>query len=247
MHNLKFLKYNIQFPGNWNELTTNQLLFSASLFNRNFSKETFFVLIIQNFTGIKWDDFFKMPVTAITEISEKLKFLLEQPELTENKLKKIRIKNKTIYGTENALLNVTFEQYFGHVEPAFAAYMNDEENIEMLNYMISSLYAFESDTGKFNPDLIPGNMDLMHKLQIKYKYAVLLFYLGCRDLLSSKFPKLFSNKKIKGTNELAYFEMIENLNNENISNNNAVKESNIYEAFIRLTKMIEKNEELRKT
>ena len=244
MHTFEYLTYKRNYPGIWNEMSQNQLLFVAQLFGSNMELEAFNTLVLQNFTDIKWEHFFNISSETIAEMAKTIEFLHNTKELTINLLPKLKVKHKKLEGPADAMINLTFEQFFGHTEPAFTAYAQNDDK-EMLNHLVAVLYSFEN--GKFNADLIDENKELVKGLKKNYKTAVLLFYLGFRDLITAKFPKLFKSKKTTGkASDLHYFEMIENLNNENITNNEKIKQSNIYEAFIRLTAMIEKAENLKK-
>ncbi|NHZ84404.1 MAG: hypothetical protein GWP19_00805 [Planctomycetia bacterium] len=245
MHTFEYLKYKRHYAAMWNELTDEQLLFVSHLFDQGLEFEAFNTLVLQNFTQIPWKYFFEISPEAIISLSGTIDFLHKGTELTINLLPKLKINKKTLNGPANAMMDVTFEQFFGHTEPAFTAFAQNND-MDMLNHLIAALYSFENEI--FNADLIEGNKRLISSgLRRNYKTSIVFFYLGCRDLMAGRFPKLFSNKKTTTkANDLAYFEMLENLNNENISNNEIIKKSNIYEAFVRLTAMIEKSEKLKK-
>lgn len=243
MHKFEFLTYKRHYAGEWNELTDDQLLFVSHMFDRGLEIEVFNTLTLQNFTQIPWAYFFTISPEAIMEMSETISFLHDTKELTRNLLPTLKIKKTILQGPADAMMDVTFEQFFGHCEPAFAAYAENND-IKMLNHLVAALYSFENE--KFNPDSIEKNKKLVANLRSNYKTAVVFFYLGCRDLMAGRFPRLFDGKEKKTASDLAYFEMVENLNNEDISNNEQIKKSNIYEAFVRLTAMIEKAEKLKK-
>lgn len=244
MHKFEFKKYKRHYAGTWNELTDEQLLFVSHLFDKGLEIEVFNTLVLQNFTQIPWKHFFEISAEAIMDMAKTIEFLHETKELTKNLLPEIKAGKKTLCGPADSMMDVTFEQFFGHTEPAFAAFVKNNDT-DMLNHLVAALYSFENET--FNADLIEENKRLVADINRFYKTAVVFFYLGCRDLMAGRFPKLFSNKKTSGqASDLAYFEMVENLNNENISNNEIIKKSNIYEAFVRLTAMIDKAETLKK-
>ena len=256
MHSIEFLQYKTQYPGNWNELNREQLLFISLLMAQKMEKPSFNTIVLQFFTDIPWKEFFKIPVVALTEMAKTIDFLHSKRELTINLIPELIIKGigvrslhattqqaTTIQGPQNQMTNATFEQFFGHTESAFSAYAKTND-MEMLDYLISSLYSFENET--FNPLVVEQNQKLIKNIDTKFKIAVLLFYLGCRDLMANKFPELFKKSKTKiAASDMYYFEMVENLNNENLSNNEKVKKSNLWEAFTRLTAMIEKARKLK--
>lgn len=251
MHTIKFLTYNKTFPSEWNELTRDQLLFISSMVANGTGKETFNVRALQYFTQIPWKDFFKINEIAIKEMADKIEWIHKKRELTINLIPELAINGMdvqthgraSLQGPSDSMLNASFEQFFGHTEPAFSAFANTQ-NAEMLNYLVASLYSFEND--EFNPKMVELNKNLVTPIDAGIKTAILFFYMGCRDLMANKYPDLFKKSKTKSASgDLDYFEMIDGLNNENLTGNEAIKRSNLWEAFTRLTAMIEKSRKIK--
>ncbi len=244
MHSLQFKTYNVTYPSNWNELDKEQLLFISQLYVSELEKERFNILAMQAFTQIKWKDFFKIPQECFTDFDKTLEWLHKSCELTINLLPKINHNQNVFYGPGDTMLNFTFEQFFGHTEPAFTNYLKTND-VQWLDYLFSAIYSFNADKD-FKPNKVEKNIDKVKQLPAKYKQAALLYYIGCRDLITNKFPLLFKKKKTVGkASDMHYFEMVDNLNNESLADNEKIKSSNIWESLLRLTNMIEKAQKLK--
>jgi len=244
MHNLKYRTYDVIYPSCWNEINKQQLLFISQLYLSEMGQEQFNVIAMQNFTKIKWQDFFEIPQECFIEFDKTLEWMHKSSELTVNLLPIVACKDEIFYGPEDTILNFTFEQFFGHTEPAFTNYFKTNK-IEWLDYLFSSIYSFNKNK-EFVLKKIDKNISAVKELPIKYKQAALLYYIGCRDLITNKFPSLFKKKRSVGkASDMHYFQMVENLNNKNLANNEKVKKSNIWEALTRLDAMLKKSEMLK--
>ena len=62
-----------------------------------------------------------------------------------------------------------------------------------------------------------------------------------------KYPELFKNRKTSTKSDgLEVVKLIDSLNNEDLSKNELLKDANLYEGLERMTKNIEKSNELKK-
>jgi len=238
LNNIEFLRYKRQFPENWNEFTKEQLTFVSSVLRCNIKREVAEILIIKKFLQFSNNVFHKIHALAIADIAKAISFIFEKKELTINLIPVIKIRRKQFYGPENACLDLTFEQFFGYAETYFILFAETGQ-IEHLDNLVCSLYSQKK--GSFNPDFFEKNLKLLKTVNTNVKFSIFLFYTGCRDLIASKFPELFSNTKSnQSKSQFHYFELIDNLNNDTIANNDSIKKSNVYEAFVRLSTMIKK-------
>ncbi len=136
---------------------------------------------------------------------------------------------------------MTFEQFLIFSETYYSQYIKSGEE-EHLNLFIASLYTREKNI--FDSDLIEKNAKLLSKLSVPEKTAILFFYQGSRHYLGLKFPELFSSKN-EGSAEKEYdfLGVAELLNKEDVSKNNTIRKTNIYEIFTRLTNLIKQQNE----
>ncbi len=74
--------------------------------------------------------------------------------------------------------------------------------------------------------------------------AIVFFYEGNRTLIGTRFEKLMSSGKSKTSTNHNYdfLQVIELINNGDVSKNNEIKRTNIYEIFTHLTNITNKNE-----
>jgi hypothetical protein len=237
------------YPDSWNQLSTDDLLFISKLMTMNLPVERFNIYLLRYFLRIKLRFLLRLSGEIMVDLVETIKFIHEKKELTINKIKELNIRKGfrkiKLYGPYNGMLNLTHEQFFGHCEPAFSNYLKNQD-IQYLNYLVASLFTFQKEI--FSPEDIVNIEPLVSKLKLKYKIAILLFYMGCKDYFAYRFPKLFKNEKADRSgniNDLYFIELTDQLNNQNISNNEQIKKTNILEVFMRLVKMIELSEQIK--
>jgi hypothetical protein len=244
MHTLQIFDRKFQIPGKWNELSKSQLLKIAQLFSKKLTKETFEVLLISYFTGIKPENM-KIISSSLSEIAALFNFIHNKITLTKNFLPELTVKKKILYGPEDGLLNLTFEQFIIYSENAYREYSKNQSP-EILDYFISTLYTFKQS--EFNEKHISAIQKLITKIPSWEKTAIFLFYVGSRNYLVDKYKELFSNTSQtsdKNTDPLAFLKLIDQLNNEDVTKNEMVKTSKIYEVFFRLNEMVKKSDKLR--
>lgn len=238
-----------ELPQNWNELSVQQLLYVAHLMGKSHPLTMFNTFLLFFLLRIDRKAFFSFSGLIVADLTKAIDFIHETKELTLNKLPEIKVKRLfkeyTFYGPADGCLSLTFEQFFGHCEPALNDYIKTK-NISSLDYLIASLYTTEKEN--FDADKIQDIQKYVKRLKLNYKIAILLFYLGCKDYFAFRFPLLFkkqtSKTNVGKVSDLYLIELTDQLNNESLGNNEQVKKSNILEAFMRLSRMIELSEKL---
>jgi hypothetical protein len=237
-------------PSKWNELSREQLLFIAKLMNMELTEPQFHVYLLRRFLDLRPSEFFSITPLAIRDLSQTLSFILETKELNLQLLPQISVrkglKKITLFGPESALVDATFEQFFFYTQPALADF-TENKNEASLDLLIASLYTRKK--GLFVSEDVDGIQRMVKRLHPKYKTAVLLFYMGCLDFFAYKFPELFSDakkKKAHKRSDLYALELTDQLNGNNLSNNQHIKKTNLLEAFVRMTRMIEEAEQLKR-
>jgi len=234
-------------PSKWNELSREQLLYVAKLMNMELTQTEFNVYLLRRFLELRNSEFFSITPGAMQELSETLSFIHKTKELNLQLLPEISVRKGLhrikLYGPESAMVDTIFKQFFFYAQPSMDDFVKNK-NEASLDLLIASLYT--KTKGRFNPDDVEDIQKLVRKLNPKYKTAVLLFYMGCVDFFAYKFPILFSDKKKKQahkTSDLYALELTDQLNNNNLSNNQKVKESNLLESFVRISQMIKDAEQ----
>lgn len=232
---------NYTFPSKWNQLTKNQLLYVAHLLSQKFTKQEIVVMLTIYFSGLHVQQITRLNPLIFIELEHQYDFLFKDIKLTDNLLPTVRVKFKKFYGPTPGLSNMTYEQFIIFAETYYSQYVKSGE-AEHLNLFIASLYTRNKNI--FDSDLIEKNANTLSKLSTAEKTAILLFYQGSRSYLGLKFPKLFSKKEKNNSNkEYDFLGVIELLNKEDVSKNNTIRKTNIYEIFTRLTNLIKKENE----
>jgi len=248
MHKFNWGPIEKEYPENWNELNKEQLLFVATLMRSGVERKAFDTLLLQKLLNIPWFTFNNIPIHAMEDMAKSISFIHEKFELTKNLLPEISVKKGKekviLYGPTDGMTDCTLEQFFAYAETYFTlfAQTNEEEN---LNLLCACLYRFEKNS-IFNPEKVDEISLIIKEMKAEFKQAILLYYLGCRDFFAYKFPELFSGEQTYAEkSDLHFFTLIDNLNNEDITKNNQIKQSNLYEAFVRLVQMIKKSDNSR--
>lgn len=232
---------NFLFPGKWNELTAEQLLYIAELLSADLSKQEIVVMLTVYFSGLSIKELQQFNPAIFIELEHQYDFIFKDVKIHKNLFHEIKVRLKKFYGYDDALANMTYEQFIIFAETYFMAYIQSSEQ-RYLDLLIASLYTRRKN--EFIPDQIKENAEKLKHLSNAYKVAIFLNYQGNRSYLASRFPKLFaSQKNTKNKNDLNFIEVIELLNNGDVSKNNEIKKINIYEVFTRLTNLIKENEQ----
>ncbi len=229
----------IIIPSSWNQLSKEDLLFISELFNKKYIKEEIVVMLLAYFAKMPMQKIIELKPAYFIEMEHQFDFLFQNIKLTKQLLPIIKVGFKKYAGPSAGLTNMTYEQFIIFSETYFAQYTKTQ-NENFLNLFVASLYVPKNKN--FESDDITKNAKKISKLSNAHKTAILLFYQGNRNYIASKFPKLFSkSQKEKKENEFDFLEVIELLNKEDVSKNNTIRKTNIYEIFTRLNNIL-KNE-----
>jgi len=172
--------------------------------------------------------------------------------LTKNKIKEFRFAKTNYCGPDNELTNLLFGEYI-FAETYFTRYQ-ETKNPEWMNKFFAVLYrplkskkeiqSKDYDGDKriaFNAAAVIRNADRLENMHENYKTACLLFYDGCRNYLSQKFPLTFaggSGKKIDTF--VAMSELVVTLKNETGDNIDNIRNMLLYDALLMLERIGEK-------
>ena len=170
--------------------------------------------------------------------------------LTKNLIPEIKINGITYYGPADSLTNILFHEYIVTETNLVNYYQTQDE--KFLNNLIAALYreedpqynptdiAFSGDRRKpFNDFQIEARANAISKLDPKIKQAILFFYDGCRNYLKICFPEVFEGSG-SGDNEnifKLFMKLVTALTNNDITKNEQVRKSYLYEVMISLQEM----------
>ena len=230
-----------QIPSHWNELEKDDLLYIAHLFSHNHTKEEMVVLLTCFFSEMKIQDIVEVNPAIFIEMENQFNFLFKEIKLTKQHLSEIRINLKRFEGPKQGLSNFNYEQFIIFAETYYFRYIETKQE-QYLNSFLACLYTRKNKI--FDPEKIEQNAHTLRKLSVAEKTAILLFYQGSRNFLVSQFPILFAkgNEKKSKKEEYNFLEVIELLNAGDVSKNNIIRKTNIYEIFTRLTNLKKESE-----
>jgi len=229
------------FPSKWNQLTKEQLLYVAHLLSQNFTKQEIVVMLTIYFSKLHVQQITRQNPLIFVELEHQYDFLFKEIKLTNNLLPIVKVKFKKFHSPEAGLSNMTYEQFIIFSETYYSQYIKSGDD-EHLNLFLASLYTRKKNV--FDADLVEKNAKELGKLSVAEKTAILFFYQGSRHYLGLKFPELFGkNKKESSNKEYDFLGVIELLNNEDVSKNNTIRQTNIYEIFTRLTNLLKQQNE----
>jgi len=250
MHNIQINDKSYSIPSKWNELTRIQLLYIANLFTLEIPATDFSVIALLHFLNEKRDFLKKLTPENLRFLTTAVKFLQEKITLAvqllpEFKFQSTEGKQLTFTGTESGLANLTFLEYYqaGHY---FVQFTNTKA-AEDLNKLCACIYRVETrDAARLHHDTVtersrsadPSNHHYFTRLPYPTRLAIYLFYTGCHNLLMAKFPEVFKSngKGKKETEDLQFLNLINHLNDGDITRNDKIRKANVYEVLSLLQK-----------
>lgn len=226
MKTLGFEGNKYEIPSAWNDISTEQdLLELCRILLLPLDTKYKRFLIIGHFTGITFKQMNKISPTAITEILSVVDFVFLPSRLTINLLPELY----GMKGPENGLTNFTFEQFFGFTEPYM--YKISQGSTNDLDNLIGIMYNYNNNT---------DNTIIISRLTPSQKLAIYLFYQGCSNFIKNKFKHVFENSSGTAPDGLEFIRLVNKLNQGDISKNEKIKQTNIYEALSFLNSLSDK-------
>lgn len=190
----------LTLPRSWQELTERQLLFVASVINSMRSKYDLLIPVLMQFTGIRvhpeveqvsdgsWyrHPSLKKPFILdddqLVIMADRLSYLMDIDECNPIRWVKLaRARHRRMY-------NATFEEYL-MCENYFFAYTKTYQP-NFLECLVSVLYRLPWQ--RWNSDKIEKRARWFRNIHQDKKGAIFLWYLGFRNYVKRRCPKLFS-------------------------------------------------------
>lgn len=214
----------IVYPSDWNELNKRQLVAVASLFLQKLDEYTFRIKALGEFLhrknplfkhysvllwkqkrGLTHTDEKEMLDEIIFNVSTSIEYLFKSNTLT----KQLIPKYKRYHAPGNCFSNMNIIE-FSKAEMRFESYNNTHET-KYLNEMIAILYrpsrflwgirkyfTGETDRRQKYSDKHMRNARKIAKWPLEVRYAIYLYFQGCREFITTKYPHVF---KVKDDNE----------------------------------------------
>lgn len=274
MINIKINDRIYEFPGSWNELNQEELLFLCTRILRKESismlKITMTLLLlklrivkkdsqvindVEYFTVIDpARNIFDISSVAIDQVSEKLSFLFGERE-DEHKQKQLYIESRL---TKNLIPEITLGQHeFTGPKQALSDisfhqfiltehHYNRYLNRQDYTALDKLIAILYPRTGeKFNETNVSPDAAILTALAMSRKLAVKLYYEGSKKYLAEKFPLVFSGKKAGNLSIVdGYMKVINSLSGNDVTKHDEIRATQLYEVLYAMNDLIEKNEKI---
>jgi len=239
-------------PGEWNELTNEQLLFLIGLVNKNISAEEIklkmFLFCIRGRVRERNEDFsFRIKIGklnydmsaeetfAICEIFsylfiEKENQIQINPQLVKNPFPVIRIGWVKLYGPADGLTDYSYQQFMELQIAQSEAGASPKEMDMFLSLM------YHRKNGK--------QSKLFRFVSARKKVAILWFYLGCMNFFQKKWPLPFSGESSSDIVD-GQMRIVDALAKNDVTKKKQVRDSDLYEAFYTMQIAAEEAEKLK--
>lgn len=161
------------------------------------------------------------------------------------------LKRNSLYGPSDELKNISLAE-FSYADSFYLKYFKSK-NTEDLDLMIACLYRpkqkevdinSEYFTGdireKFNKNTIEQRAAQIKKLHIKYKQAILLFYIGCRTYIVDSHPSVFPKDSKQKASRFGYASLILELSGQKFGNYEQTQQQELYTILTYLEVLAEK-------
>lgn len=253
-------------PGDWNDLSVEQLFFLISLTKKNIPIQELKVKMLLFCLGayvaperknrntdaqIICIGKKKYPVTfeQMTFLSDLFNFLLSntdekgncsiEPKLTRNPFPKTQCGCITVVGPDDGLTNITYEQFIQL--QTLQSLIGKTPNLT-INDFIAIIYKRNTFS-----TAIEGEPLLIKKMSDTVKTVIFWYYLGCLKFISEKFPRVFSGSSgsISGSVFENQQKIIDSLADGDVTKKPEVRASLLYDALFTLELAVEKQENLK--
>lgn len=259
MRTISIDKYSYQVPGEWNDFTQDQLLFLASLFDRDrTAQEVKLQLLLYTLNAqinrykrtdgdgcrlsIGRKTYYLLP-EVLVGLSEVFDFLFKESKegqtyldirLTKNPLPVISTKKTELYGPEDGLANLSYGQF------VMLRTWQQQMSVNLEN-SLDNLIAVMYKENSFNTDE-DGNPLLIKDLRHEIKLVVYWFYLGSMAFIQERFPRVFPGGTESGGDVFdGQMRLIDEMASGDVTKKSQVKKSLLYDAIYTLDMAIERN------
>lgn len=212
-------------PSTWNELSKEQLLEMCHVILLPLDEKYKRLMMLGYFTNLSFKFLRTLPEETLPEILSIFDFLFKESRLTINHFAKLG----NMVGPEPGLTNFTFEQFFGESE-AYYYLVCTQASDDDLNNLINCMYNYRGSA---------ENTNIIKKLSNQDKLAIFFFYQGSSAFIKHKFKDVFKSGSDKTKPDgLEFTRLVNKINQGDLSKNEAIKKSNLYEALTYLQNLI---------
>lgn len=250
MNTVEIGKIRRLLPSSWNELTHDQLIYVAGLFANKLTIVDFKAKVLLAFLNMKRGILLKIGNEDIYFMAETLDFLLQDVNLTVNRIKRIRLGfGRWLYGPDDGMGYCTFGEFI-KAQVRYDAYAKtkDEKHLDELTailyrprkflwFMRKYLTASTDPRIRFLDRTLERRSARIGRLSHGVKYGVFLFFSGILGSLPAKFPNIYRQKEEdNGDNSLGWAGLIIGLADGKTDDESLdrIMDSNMYNVFMGL-------------
>jgi len=156
-------------------------------------------------------------------------------KLWKNPCPKIEVDGKRLFGPDDGLNNISYGQFVMLLTWQQRA---QHERLPAIRKMLSVVWK----EGKFTTD--ENESDLLDKLGNEFMVPMLWFIQGSINLLTEKFPKVFSGGDVSGNVFDSQQRIIDELADGDVTKKDKVRKSMLYDALYSIDNAIDREERL---
>ena len=175
--------------------------------------------------------------------------------LSVNLLPTFKHRFTRFYGPADKLFNITFKEFIV-AETLFRNYSQSQDD-SFLSKLIATLYRpktknadtlsfeFNGDVREpFNDHIIEARGKRMDSLNPSYRFAIALYYQGCRKFLHTQFSNVFSGSSSSGSsNHRGYLDLVNSLTNNDVTKTEEVRNSMLFDVLVHLENVLKEQKQ----
>lgn len=248
--------YRVAAPSTWNELSKKQLIRVAGLlYLRELDSYRFRIELLRIVCQLKWHHLMMLGGAYLVELFSFVKFIEEEITLTQNKIENIKVGRFRFFGPIGDFSTLTAEEWTA-ADEAYVDFMGSRAT-DHLDRLIAILYRkrepgmwpshsqWKNDYREpYNPYSVLWRKQVIGKIDPRIKFAVLLWYQGCRREWEEVFERVFKNKS-EGPESFGWEETIMKLSGSEFGSHEATRKTEMYKLMLKMEVTL-KDEEYRK-
>ena len=221
-----------------------------------FSKKGLFPVRLKNRSVVT------LTALQVSDLISTLDFLFESNKKNNIYLVSHRVNNpfpslkhrhKEYYGPDDRLTNLIFNEFMS-CENHYFEFLKTKDDIhlnkllavlfrkEMPDFLPHSLDYSGDRREPFNDHLVETNAKRLKAVSPVTKLAIFFFYQGCRNFIISTFTNVFNGSASKKS-AFGMLPLVDALSNGDVTKNNAIKNSLLYDVMLRLEQATIQNKE----
>lgn len=248
--------YSVDVPSTWNELSTKQLLQVAGLlYLREVDQYRFRIELLRIVLQLKWHHLMMLGGAYLIELFPFVKFIEEEITLTENKIEDIKVERWRFFGPIGNFSTLTAEEWTA-ADEAYIDFKSSNE-VEHLDKLVAILYRkrvpglwprhseWKNDYREpYNEYAVHWRKLTISKIDPRIKFAILIWYQGCRREWELVFERVFKNKA-EGPESFGWEETIMKLSGSEFGSHEQTQHTYMYMLMLKMEVTL-KDEEFRK-